>query len=133
MALETLFGNIDSLIVKSLDRMIQRQAVLAANISNADTPGYKAKDITFGSELKKAMATMELEPIRTNPLHMIDNEQSGPDIVESGQTPGVDGNNVDLERELVKADENALRYRAVSEAASRRLRLLRLAVTEGGR
>ncbi|MDI5349334.1 flagellar basal body protein, partial [Salmonella enterica subsp. enterica serovar Kentucky] len=33
----------------------QRQEILAANIANADTPGYQARDIDFASELKKVM------------------------------------------------------------------------------
>ena len=37
---------------EALNLRAQRQEVLAANIANADTPGYQARDIDFASELK---------------------------------------------------------------------------------
>lgn len=40
---------------EALNLRAQRQEVLAANIANADTPGYQARDIDFASELKKVM------------------------------------------------------------------------------
>ena len=39
---------------EALNLRAQRQEVLAANIANADTPGYQARDIDFDSELKKS-------------------------------------------------------------------------------
>lgn len=39
---------------EALNLRAQRQEVLAANIANADTPGYQARDIDFASELKKS-------------------------------------------------------------------------------
>ncbi len=42
---------------EALNLRAQRQEVLAANIANADTPGYQARDIDFASELKKSHAT----------------------------------------------------------------------------
>ncbi len=40
---------------EALNLRAQRQEVLAANIANADTPGYQARDLDFASELKKIM------------------------------------------------------------------------------
>lgn len=40
---------------EALNLRAQRQEILAANIANADTPGYQARDIDFASELKKVM------------------------------------------------------------------------------
>lgn len=40
---------------EALNLRAQRQEILAANIANADTPGYQARDIDFSSELKKVM------------------------------------------------------------------------------
>ncbi len=40
---------------EALNLRAQRQEILAANIANADTPGFQARDIDFSSELKKVM------------------------------------------------------------------------------
>jgi Flagellar basal body protein len=40
---------------EALNLRAQRQEILAANIANADTPGYQARDVDFASELKKVM------------------------------------------------------------------------------
>ncbi len=40
---------------EALNLRAQRQEILAANIANADTPGYQARDLDFASELKKVM------------------------------------------------------------------------------
>ena len=40
---------------EALNLRAQRQEILAANIANADTPGYQARDVDFSSELKKVM------------------------------------------------------------------------------
>ncbi|MCK4690462.1 MAG: flagellar basal body rod protein FlgB, partial [Desulfuromonadales bacterium] len=49
---------------KSLDLRAQKQQVIAANIANAETPGYAARKLTFEDDLRKAIASPET-PMRT--------------------------------------------------------------------
>ena len=81
-----------------------RQATVASNISNANTPGYKAKDLAAFSEvLNKTQMTLA----STNPAHLaID----GPDAATESKRPTgtwevtESGNSVGLEEELLKAN-----------------------------
>ena len=80
-----------------------RMAVIAENIANADTPGYKAKDIPPFSEVYEA-AGMELRA--TRPGHLAGPapaSQPVPDIQRGHEAPN--GNSVSLEAEMVKSVE----------------------------
>ena len=48
-------NNIFTLVQKTLDFRTQRQDLLASNIANKDTPGYKAEDMVFQKSLEKAL------------------------------------------------------------------------------
>ncbi len=78
----------------------QRQAVLAQNIANADSPGYAARDLApFGTHLARA-----LQPARTAPTHLAaaggSAERARPERIAAERTP--DGNAVQLEDQLLK-------------------------------
>jgi flagellar basal-body rod protein FlgB len=90
-----------------------RQRLVASNVANADTPGYKTKDIDFESELQNA-------------LH------STPTPREvSGLTTKNDGNNVDLDRESRLLAENALRFNLASNLMHSKLKIMRMAIENG--
>jgi flagellar basal-body rod protein FlgB len=65
-----------------------RQRLIASNIANADTPGYKAMDIDFSADLQSSLKSGEATP---NPMYIQDTPQ------------GLDGNNVSLTGEKIKA------------------------------
>lgn len=138
MGRDMLFSRLDLVLKMSLDKMLDRQAVLATNVANVETPGFRSSDLSFEEEIRSlADSSSDRDPaglVRTDPQHLPGpGEAAGQRLVYSDRPPGVDGNNVDLDRELVKATENALRYQAVVTVLSRRLGILRYAVTEGGR
>ncbi|MBV8553638.1 MAG: flagellar biosynthesis protein FlgB [Acidobacteriaceae bacterium] len=91
-----------------------RQQLVASNIANADTPGYKTKDIDFESELQNAATG--LQPVV--------------DVVP-GLTQKNDGNNVDLDREARLLAENALRFGIASNLLRTQLKAVKMAI-EGG-
>jgi flagellar basal-body rod protein FlgB len=87
----------------ALELRSQRMGVLASNIANAATPGYKARDIDFNAALEARM----LRQRGTS------TEVSGPALVYRSPTmPALDGNTVELGREQVAFAENALAYSA---------------------
>ncbi len=97
----------------------QRQAVLASNIANADTPNYKAKDIDFTAALTSAMAGAA-QPLKTTAAKHFPVPQQGAGTLPDG-TPlqyrgvvqgAVDGNTVDMDVERNQFADNALRYEA---------------------
>jgi flagellar basal-body rod protein FlgB len=95
-----------------------RQKILANNIANADTPGFKARDIDFSSELKQAVAngragTSGLAMSVTSSRH-IEIQPHGRAVQDLKyrvpDQPSMDGNTVDMDRERSAFAENAIRY-----------------------
>lgn len=87
----------------ALELRSQRMGVIASNIANAATPGYKARDIDFNAALGA-----RLEGARAASTSL-----GEPDLVYRRTTmPSLDGNTVELGREQVAFAENALKYSA---------------------
>jgi flagellar basal-body rod protein FlgB len=95
-----------------------RQELLASNVANADTPGYKARDIDFASALQNALAgTPEALPVtRTTDAHLAGNTgetvMGSPVMYRRPLQPSADGNTVDMDVERTRFADNALRYEA---------------------
>ena len=85
----------------------QRQSVTAGNIANADTPGYRARDLVpFDEVLEKS----SLELRQTSPLHMASGRELESDtrlIRQDAWDRSLSGNDVALETELMKASETS--------------------------
>lgn len=110
----------------------QRQEILASNIANADTPGYRARDIDFSSELKKAIvsgraqkASLTLTTTSSNHLHgkSIFPANSGLNLqYRIPDQPSADGNTVDMDRERVNFADNSLKHQADINFVTSRIR-----------
>lgn len=103
----------------------QRQSVLAQNIANADTPGWKSRDITpFSTVLSHA----EVTPAQTDPHHL-GRAPGGP----GGARPAVtehapDGNAVSLDHELVKLAQTQSDHELVGDLYKKYLSFFRTAI-----
>lgn len=88
---------------------MKRHGVIAGNLANSDTPGYKALDIKFEDFLKGSTLPLAV----TEPGH-IQATAPGPDgmVQADSSAPWKDGNNVELDTEVAKMNENALLYEA---------------------
>lgn len=110
----------DGALRSALDALTLRQRVIAANIANADTPGFKASEVRFEDLLVQA-----LRQGRTDVQ---------PEIATRADTSlRADGNNVDVEEQMLALSETALTFTALSRLAGARLALLRSAISEGRR
>ena len=95
----------------------QRAELLATNIANADTPGYKAKDVDFASALKAAKSNQQSgnTMVRTNEKHLAGGSRFVGNS-EMFRTPNQadtgDGNSVDIQVERNLYVQNALEYQA---------------------
>lgn len=106
-----------------MDVSSERHKVLAGNLANAETPGYKRLDIDTSFE-KALMTKIQVGKINSLNLGPV------PVSVESGLVPtSPDGNTVSPEKELMKINENALRYEMLGQFVSSSLRQLRTAIT----
>lgn len=111
----------------------ERQRVIASNIANADTPGYKARDFNFAQALQQAGETQGGGAQGTsNPRH-IPLQAAGSGAGQPGyalQTePALDNNSVDMDRERAAFMDNAVRYEATLRFINYQSRTLQSAIT----
>jgi flagellar basal-body rod protein FlgB len=131
ISLDTLFG----IHERAVALRSQRAELLAANLSNADTPNYKARDIDFAEALAKARAGHEgTELVITNDRHIPASMKVSDLTVETQYhtpfQPTVDGNTVDTAIEQAKFLDNAMHYQASLTFLSGRIRSLLTAIRE---
>ncbi|HEY3397666.1 MAG TPA: flagellar basal body rod protein FlgB [Armatimonadota bacterium] len=107
---------------KALQGTTQQQQAHAANLANAETPGYRAQRVSFEEDLRQALAApperqaAALEALR-------------PQVTVSPDAPlRRDGNNVDLEGELLAISEAGLRYRVVARLLGKKNQMIRQAL-----
>lgn len=95
----------------------ERAELLAGNLANADTPGYKAKDMDFQAALSKAQGSQNFSLSRTDSRHFVV-DLAPPGTVQyrvPNQPDTGDGNTVDVQTERTSYMENALQYQASLE------------------
>lgn len=108
----------------------RRMEVLAANLANADTPSYKARDLTFAAILDDRLgAARELKA--TDERHMRIDPLASRELLQYRipHQPSLDGNTVEADLELARYAENAVSYQASLLFASGKLSTLRTALT----
>ena len=90
----------------------ERMGVLASNIANAATPGYKARDLDFAQAFQGQSSDLALT--KTSALHLTASPEEGTARLAYRQPvqPSLDGNTVELATEQVQFAETALRYRS---------------------
>jgi flagellar basal-body rod protein FlgB len=105
----------------------ERHTVLAGNIANLDTPGFRPSDLERRpTDDPAAMAVTHTGHLPPPPAaELVTSFDDG------GALQGSDGNSVSLERELSKIDANRARYATATELVSRRLAMLRYAAGDG--
>ncbi len=104
---------------------VARQRALADNIANVDTPGFIRREVQFEEALATAMQTARRAPQRASQIISSVNMRPREDHAAPARA---DGNNVDIDRELVSLAGNALRFQAASELLAARVRTLRMAI-----
>jgi flagellar basal-body rod protein FlgB len=97
-----------------MDLVATRQKLVASNIANADTPGYKTQDLDFQASFRSAM------------------DGGSPQTVQvSGLNTKNDGNNVDLDREARLLAENAMRFNVATNLMRTSLNEVKEAIQGG--
>ncbi len=112
----------------------RRTELLAANIANADTPGYKARDVDFRAALADANApgaSLKLAGTNAHPLGTAGALASGDESLKyrTPLAPSLDGNTVDTHLEQAAFAENAVRYQATLTFLNAKFRSLMTAIT----
>jgi flagellar basal-body rod protein FlgB len=138
----TVAANLDSYLgvhASALRLREQRTELLARNLANADTPGYKAQDLDFRAALAATSSTAASpDTLRTTQARHIGPGSGG--ALDVGGTaeflrfrtplaPSLDGNTVDAQLEQAAFADNAVRYQATLSFISSKFRSLMTAIT----
>ena len=124
------------ILEKGLEGASKRQKVISNNIANADTPGFKRSDVSFESTLKSVIAAQPQAqglPMRvTNTKHLVPNSDPAqyPFIIASDKSIShrADGNNVDIEREMVEMNKNQGTHAAIANVMTGEISFIKQAI-----
>lgn len=122
------------LLQKALDASSLRQQVISNNIANAETPGYKAKQVVFEDILKQHLNNQtNFVGNRTDSRHLvIGNPADIPtaNIVENTDTVMQNNsNNVDIDGEMTNMGKNSLWYYTLTQQLNSEFQQLSIAIT----
>lgn len=106
-----------------------RQAIAARNVANADTPGFKAKDLTpFSETFQTGLHSPDLRISRRGHIRPPDAVSTIPRTIESGETVSPNGNSVSLESEMVRSSEIRKQHELALSIYSTSLNILRASI-----
>ncbi|MDH5669464.1 MAG: flagellar basal body rod protein FlgB [Nitrospira sp.] len=134
----TIFDRTMQLLQRSLDLRSARQRVIASNLANEETPGYRASELNFMDQLRSAQhGRPPIVLTATQPRHIGVQGPQGMQAVTgrlsevpAGDLP-LDANSVNLELEMAKLSDNAMQYNAAASIMAIRFRQLLGAIREG--
>ncbi|WP_163101500.1 flagellar basal body rod protein FlgB [Peribacillus alkalitolerans] len=127
----TLFSSSISSLERALDYSATKQKVISQNISNADTPNYKAKDVQFGKIFDEQLASVTAK--RTNPRHFEfkTHNASAAININRGASYNHNGNSVDIDKEMSDLATNQIYYNAVADRLSGKFESLKTVIRGG--
>ncbi len=137
MALDHLFSTTFDVLHRNMTLRQQRQEVLSANIANAETPGFVAKDVQFEEALRNAATPPALAPLqRTHAQHLASprpalGEVQSVLVATPSDNIGNDLNTVSIDQEMSKLTMNTFHYNASAEFLSRSFDQLKRTISEG--
>jgi len=115
-------GGIESeLLVNLMSASSKRASVIANNIANQNTPGFKRQSLEFEELLTQAVARGNRDLTSVQPELLVDVETPG----------GDDGNNVNMEEEMNSLRQNRLLYDTYASILSSRFEVLRASIQDG--
>jgi flagellar basal-body rod protein FlgB len=104
---------VHSVLHSALNGISFRQDVIADNIANVDTPGFRARSVDFETSLKSAVAAGG-----------VDSRGLDINVLPTDPPVGTNGNNVDLRKESMAAMQSVFQYQIVTRSVSDRLQLV---------
>ena len=122
--IDALFSSTNYVATKKmLDATALQQEAIASNLSNIEKPGYKRIDLeaSFASQLKSAIGGKDIEQILSlKPSLTVDS---------TAVSNTKDGNTVQLEKEMLKMNQNSVAHAVETQLVTGQLLRLRLAIT----
>jgi flagellar basal-body rod protein FlgB len=133
-----LFDSVARMLEVAIRGTVLRHNLISNNIANVDTPGYQAVDVRFENLLRRVL-TGEIEPDRLDMtpktgrpalrLAGLSAEEDGVELVlEPGEELRLDGNTVDIDREVTKLAQNLIMHNAFVKLLNAKYRILKTAI-----
>lgn len=127
MFTETHFMKTQEFLHKGMNASLARRKIISDNIANVDTPHFKRSELIFESMLKRAVESETIEREKTVPTKISDErhisffkpldwkEVNGKTNLDYLTSMRPDGNNVDIEKEIVDSTQNQMVYNLLVE------------------
>ena len=119
-----------------MNRLSKREQVVASNIANIDTPGYKTKDISFHATMQELLSAGSI-PLKTSrPEHRAMDElvfaPLEPEVFEVRGLPSrPDNNNVDIDKEMLKLGETSFGYSIMTQLLRVKFHTIASSINDG--
>ncbi|PIQ28117.1 flagellar basal body rod protein FlgB [bacterium (Candidatus Blackallbacteria) CG17_big_fil_post_rev_8_21_14_2_50_48_46] len=134
---------VSDILHQALNGLTVRQRVISNNLANADTPGFKASEVAFESQLQRKINDLQptasggsLEGHLTHEKHLpLEGLPADPPLAVFQPQTSMrnDRNSVDLELEMTRMAQASISYSAVSQMLSGRFSGLKYVIQEGGK
>ena len=111
-----------NLLEKMLDVSAIKHKVIANNIANINTPGYKKMEVSFSDQLEKVVKDTSVNKFDTLQPKIVIAEK------EKSETVRNDGNNVDADKEISSLMKNTLSYNIYSQLLAKKMELVKSAI-----
>lgn len=126
-----------SFIKKSLDATSERSRVIAHNVANFNTQGYKASRVIFEEKLNDVINNNTIGLKVTHERHISDGSSvsniSHETVKDNSSSMRLDGNNVDIDKEMTGMAANTILYNTLITQANSRISMRRYVTSEGRR
>ena len=107
-----------------------REQTISNNISNADTPGYKRKDVDFESVLREELGNMKYITLDSKVEHADLNHLDVSTYVDSANySYRIDKNNVDIDTENVELASEKIKYEALTDSMTQEFSRIKAAIS----
>ncbi|MDZ5711714.1 flagellar basal body rod protein FlgB [Jeotgalibacillus haloalkalitolerans] len=126
-----LFSGTITSLERGLDYSAVKQKVIANNVANVDTPGYKSKDVSFKSILQNEI---QLSSNPADPRHfdLSNTQNDAPAITRRPYSIRENGNGVDMDKEMADLATNQIYYNSLIERIGGKFGSLNSVIKGGG-
>ncbi len=123
------------IITRALSGSAKRGELIANNIANVSTPGYKRQDVDFKSTLKKEMSSKNKIYLQTTKNNHIpfSKQYSSPQQLQNNGNYRNDENSVDIDVEMAELAKNSIYYNVMTNRAAGHFSTLNQVIQQGGK
>ncbi|HEY7065163.1 MAG TPA: flagellar basal body rod protein FlgB [Chloroflexota bacterium] len=130
--MEIANSSTDRLIQAAMSGLSTRQRVIADNVANVDTPGFKASHVDFEAALKQAQSSgdggVRLAGYRGSQGMQAEPAKVEPTITVDQSSRREDGNNVDVDQQMLELAQTNITYNALTTLTNARFGILRTVI-----